>query len=391
MQKSWDIAVVGLGAMGSAALYQLSRHPGRVLGIDSFTPPHDKGSSHGNTRITRQAIGEGRQYVPLAMRSREIWRSLERESGASLYIENGLLVFAREGKSRSDHGVADFLDQTVGAAVEFGIGHELLDQAALRRRFPQFRYNGDEVGYYEASGGYLRPEHCIAANLACAQLNGAELQLEQRVIAIEPGASGEGVILRCERDTIKASRVIVAAGAWMPRFLPDRVAGKLRRFRQTLHWFPLRGHPAPYAPERCPVFIRLSDAHSNMVYGFPAVNGPDGGLKVASEQFEEDCDPDTMERTVTAAETEKIWRMASQFLPLGTKPLKQTTCVYTVTPDFGFLIDRHPQFPQVILASACSGHGFKHSAAIGEILAELALGLTPQLDISPFAYARYGG
>jgi sarcosine oxidase len=389
MQLAWDVVVVGLGAMGSAALYQCSMRSGRVLGIDRFAPPHDRGSSHGDTRITRQAIGEGRQYVPLALRSREIWHTLERETGGSLYMDNGVLIFGREGQGRGDHGAADFLAETRRSAEEFGIAHEVLGHVELRRRFPQFSYVGDEVGYYEPGGGYLRPEQCIAANLDCARRNGAELCLNQRVTAIDAAASGDGVTLRCTGQTIHASRVIVATGAWISQLLPATDSHKLRVCRQTLHWFPIRADPATYAPKRCPVFVRLSDADTPMVYGFPAVDGPRGGLKLAREVFEHSCDPDQLDRFISAGETEDFRQIASRFLPLADKPLRQAVCMYTLTADFGFLIDRHPLYPQVILASACSGHGFKHSAAIGEILAELALEDRSRVDISAFSYSRF--
>ena len=388
MQQPWDIVVLGLGAMGSAALYQLSQRGGRVLGIDQLAPPHTLGSSHGDTRITRQAIGEGRHFVPLALLSRDIWHSLERRTGKSLYVANGCLVFGREGECRGDHGTTDFLEVTRRAATEFGIAHELLDVTQLRKRFPQFQYLGDEVAYLEPGGGYLRPEECIAANLDCARDDGATIHLHQRVTALEPSPTGEGVTLRCGETTIRAARVIIAAGAWAGSFLPAGLAAHLQVFRQVLHWFPLTGDPAPYFPENCPVFIRLSDAQNEMMYGFPAIDGVHGGLKVACEMLEESCDPDNVLRIVSAEETEHLWRQASRFLPLGPRPVRQTTCLYTVTPDFGFVLDRHPQYPQIVIASACSGHGFKHCAAIGEVLANLACDEDPTVDISAFSFSR---
>ena len=388
MHQSWDIVVLGLGAMGSAALYQLSQRGGRVLGIDQFAPPHSLGSSHGDTRITRQAIGEGRHFVPLALRSREIWHSLERKTGKSLYVANGCLIFGREGECRGDHGTSEFLEVTRKAATEFGIAHELLDHTQLRKRFPQFQYLGDEVAYLEPGGGYLRPEECIAANLSCARDDGAAIYLNQRVTALEPSPSGEGVILRYGDSTLRAARVIIAAGAWAGSFLPAELARHLQVFRQVLHWFPLTGDPAPYLPERCPVFVRLSDAENEMMYGFPAINGARGGLKIACESLEESCDPNNVPSNVSAAETEHLWRQASRILPLGPEPVRQTTCLYTVTPDFGFVLDHHPQFPQIVIASACSGHGFKHSAAIGEILANLACDEAPAVNISAFSFSR---
>lgn len=389
---SWDVVVVGLGAMGSAALYQAAGRCQRVLGIDRFEPPHDRGSSHGDTRITRRAIGEGRHYVPLALRSREIWRELEAQTGDRLYTETGVLVFGREGQSRGDHGAADFLAETRRAARDFDIEHESLDHPALAARFPQFRYAGDEIGYYEPGGGYLRPERCIAAQLHCARLRGAVTRLGQRVIGLEADPGGEGVTLRCEDGrAIRAARVIVSTGAWVSQLLPPAVSGKLRVCRQVLHWFPLRDDPAAYDPAHCPAFIRLSDADHDMIYGFPAVDGPGGGLKVAGEQLAQSCDPDGLDRVVGSAETEAFWRQAAQFLPLAPTPLKQATCLYTLTPDFDFIIDRHPLHSQVVFASACSGHGFKHSAAVGEILAELALTGHSTLDIAPFSLGRWQG
>jgi sarcosine oxidase len=388
LHQSYDIVVLGLGAMGSAALYQLAKRGERVLGIDQFAPPHVLGSSHGDTRITRQAIGEGHHFVPLALRSRDIWHSLERRTGKSLYVANGCLIFGREGECRGDHGTADFLEVTRRAATDFGIAHELLDYTQLRQRFPQFHYLGDEVAYLEPGGGYLLPEECIAVNLACAREDGATTYLNQRVTALEPSPTGEGVTLRCGDTTIRAARVIITAGAWAGSFLPTELASHLKVYRQVLHWFPLTTDPAPYFPERCPVFIRLSDTQNEMMYGFPAVNGVRGGLKVACEMLEETCDPDNVPSHVSAAETEHLWRQASRFLPLGPRPVKQTTCLYTVTPDFGFVLDRHPQYPQIVIASACSGHGFKHSAAIGEVLANLACDEAPNADISAFSFSR---
>jgi sarcosine oxidase len=387
---SWEVVVVGLGAMGSAALYQASRRGARVLGIDRFRPPHDRGSSHGDTRITRQAIGEGRHYVPLALRSRDIWRELETLTGEQLYAGTGVLIFGREGQARSDHGTADFLAETRRAARDFNIEHESLDHGALSRRFPQFRYAGDEIGYYEPGGGYLRPEKCIAAQLACARRNGAELQPGLRVTSLEAEPGGESVTLHCEDgQAIRAARVIIATGAWISQLLPPAVSARLRVCRQVLHWFPLRENHAAYAPRNCPAFIRLSDSEQDMIYGFPAVDGPAGGIKVAGEQLTQRCDPDRLDRQVSDAECEAFWRQAAQFLPLAPTPLKQAVCLYTLTGDFDFIIDRHPLHRQVVFASACSGHGFKHSPAVGEILVELALDGRATLDISPFGLNRF--
>ncbi len=155
--EKFDVIVVGLGAMGSAAMYQLAKRGSRVLGIDQFSPPHTRGSTHGETRITRQAIGEGEEYVPLVLRSNEIWREIERETGEILFTANGGLIIGDLQATNGNHGSKNFLLQTIAAAKVHGIAHEILDCDALKRRFPQFHFKGNETGYYEPGAGFLRP------------------------------------------------------------------------------------------------------------------------------------------------------------------------------------------------------------------------------------------
>src|SRR5271167_3484286 len=177
-----DVIVVGLGAMGSAALYQAAKLDVRVIGIDRFTPPHDRGSSHGDTRITREAIGEGREFVPLVQRSHRIWEELETATGRSLLTRNGALILASQSVSGDHHGSSSFVQDTIGAAREFGIAHEVLAAGEIRRRYPQFKLSGDELGYFEPGAGFLRPEACVETQLMLARQLGAKVFTSETVL-----------------------------------------------------------------------------------------------------------------------------------------------------------------------------------------------------------------
>ena len=202
VSETADILVAGLGAVGSAALYQAAKLGARVIGIDRFSPPHDHGSSHGDTRITRQAIGEGRSFVPLVLRSNQIWQELEAATGRTLMTRNGALILAPMGVAGDHHGSTSFLEDTFAAADEFDIPHHRLDAAEIAARFPQFRLTGDEAGYYEPGAGYLRPEACIETQLAMARQHGAVIHTGETVLAIEGATAVEGVEVRTsERAT----------------------------------------------------------------------------------------------------------------------------------------------------------------------------------------------
>ncbi|MGZ5154972.1 MAG: N-methyl-L-tryptophan oxidase [Caldimonas sp.] len=380
-----DAIVVGLGAVGSAVCHHLSRAGARVVGIDRFRPPHDQGSSHGLTRITRLAVGEGAAFVPLARRSHELWRELEALSGASLYRRTGGLVIASEAARRGAyHGQTSFFARTVELAQRFGIDHELLDAAAIRDRFPAFTPADGERGYLEHDAGVLFPEAIVAAQLAQAERHGAELRFDERVLSIDPGASA--VAIRSDRGRLSAARVVVCAGAWMPAFGGAALAARLRVLRQVLYWFGV-AEPALFAPERCPIFIWLHGAGaSGSMYGFPMLDGV-AGAKVASEQDTVESDPDRVERSVTGADAAEVFErhVRGRLRGLSLPAVRTATCLYTSTPDASFVVGTHPDSAAITLASACSGHGFKHSAALGEAIAQQLLGQAPRLSLDAFA------
>ncbi|HEY2573851.1 MAG TPA: N-methyl-L-tryptophan oxidase, partial [Verrucomicrobiaceae bacterium] len=386
MKTGYDVAVVGLGAAGSAALYQLARRGVKAVGMDRFDPPHEYGSSHGDTRITRLALGEGPQYAPLVRRSHEIWRELEATTGRTLLRQVGALIYGSTQCRAATHGAEDFLETTIKVARSQGIDHEELDAAAMRERFPQFRFGGDESGYFESEAGLVHPAECISAQLEMARRMGAEVRTGERIVQWKPHQ--DRVVLTTGRGVVEAEKLIMCAGAWMPSLLPE-LRDKARVFRQVLFWFEPDGPHEMFMPDRMPVHIRVPDSKTGMFYGFPAINGPGGGMKVAGEQFDLSCDPDEMVADVSRAEAAAMFQLASPHLRIRSNCLRSVACKYTVTADFAFIIDRHPSSDRVWLASPCSGHGFKHSAAVGEALAEWSVEGVTRFDLSSFALERF--
>jgi sarcosine oxidase len=385
-----DVIVLGLGAMGSAATYQLAKRGVRVLGIDRYAPPHVFGSTHGDTRVTRLAIGEGVHYTPLVKRSHEIWREIEAETGADLLCTNGGLIISSNANPASTH-VRGFFQNTIAAAREYGIAHELLDAADIRRRYPMFNIADDEFGYFEPSAGFVRPEAYVRAQLDLAKKHGAVLHTGETVLRFEPRS--DSVCVVTDKGYYEADKLIVAAGAWAPELLGPELAPLFKIYRQVLLWFQPRGDIATYGPDRFPIFIWELPNSPQGIYGFPAIDCVTGGIKVATESFAETTDPHSVACDVSDEEIALMHeRYIAPFFPdLSAVCVKTATCLYTVTPDSGFIIDTHPGSDRVIIASPCSGHGFKHSAAIGEALAELALDGASRHDLSAVRLARFGG
>jgi sarcosine oxidase len=383
-----DVIVLGLGATGSAALHQLARRGARVLGIDRFDPPHTHGSSHGETRVTRLAIGEGAHYTPLALRSHEIWREMERETGAALMTQTGGLIISGGSGTAHTH-VEGFFDNTIAAARQHGIAHEILDSAAIRRRFPAFVVRDDEIGYFEPEAGFLRPEACVKANLDLARNYGADIRTGERALRFDCGT--DSVTVTTAQGTYSAGKLILAAGPWLPELLDPVHTTPFRIYRQTLLWFDASDNIELFEAQRFPVFIWQLTGFAQGLYGFPAIDGAAGGVKVATEQYDATTTPDAAPRQLIAQEVEAMHAtfVAPHFPALSNRCLRHTTCLYTVTPDAGFVLDTHPESERVIVASPCSGHGFKHSAALGEVLADLVQTGKTQLDLSPFRLSRF--
>lgn len=382
-----DVIVVGLGAFGSATAYQLARRGISVIGIDQFSPPHDRGSSHGATRITRLAVGEGEIYVPLIKRSNEIWDELESATGTALVHRVGGLIMGPRDGTVSHHGKPDFVRRCIAAAQHFGIAHEVLDAGDIGRRYPQFLTRGDELAYYEPDAGILLPEACIQAQIDQARLNGARIHFDEKVLAIEESASGATVTTTAGKYT--AAKVVVTAGPWVPGLAAGAVADNLRVMRQVLYWFETTA-PELYSAANCPIFIWMHGAgDEDYMYGFPMVDGK-GGVKVATEQYHETCDPDAFDRDVSAAEARQMFErnVAGRLKSVLPAVTHRAACMYTVSSDSGFIVDQYRGMRNALVVSACSGHGFKNSAGLGESVALRIMGQdTPQL--APFAVSRF--
>lgn len=385
-----DIIIIGLGAMGSATLYQLSQRAEnkKIVGLDQFVPPHPMGSTHGESRITRQAIGEGEVYTPLSLRSYEIWRQLEKDTGYNLLTITGGLIMASRS-SCALHSRKDFLKETERAAVKYGIKHERLNARDIKARFHQFMLAGDEEGYYEYEAGFLRPENCINANLRMALQNNGNIDTKtgEEVLGIKP-VGNDKVTVFASRRIYEAGQVILTVGPWIKHLLNKRYHDLFKIHRQVMYWFHPKESITPYEVGNFPIFIWQFE--EGAIYGFPAISGRDGGVKVASEQTAVQTDPDLVDRDVSGEEIRAMYKkfIANHLPGLSPSCVRAVTCLYTVTQDFNFIIDRHPEFPQIIVASPCSGHGFKHSAAVGQILAELAIDGESSFDISSFNFIR---
>lgn len=372
MPDTYDAIVLGLGAMGAAATFQLAKRGARVLGIDRYAPPHEFGSTHGDTRITRIACGEGPEYSAFARRSHQIWRELEAETGLDLLTQNGFLAISGAGNRSSNHGVEDFLGGTVAAAKAAGVSYEILDSEALRRRYPALNVADGDRAYHDTVSGFARPENCVTAQLRAADGRGAELKPGETVLSFHQQHGS--VTVTTDKQTYHAAQLIVAAGAWLPAMLNAKLAANFMVTRQVLYWFRARNEAAhaQFAPDRFPVYIWQLPAPQS-IYGFPATGSLDEGVKVATEQYDVATTPDAVSRTVPPEEVRDMYRTyVEPFFP-GLSPVcvRSKVCLYTWVDKARFIIDRHPDNDRVIVASPCSGHGFKHSAGVGELLAEM--------------------
>jgi sarcosine oxidase len=367
--STYDVGIVGLGVMGSMAALELARRGRRVIGFDRFRPPHVFGSSHGKTRIIREAYFEHPQYVPLVQRAFEQWALLERESGRKLLVTTGGLMIGPPG------GV--LVSGARRSAIEHGLAWEELAAPEVRRRFPSFEPGTDEVALFEPRAGVLFPETAVETALERAAAAGAVLRFDQPVMSWN---AGEAITVRTGQDRCTVDRLVVAAGPWMAGELP-RARLPLTVARQTVFWLAPAGPEDAVAPERMPVFI-WEWATGEMFYGFPDFGD---GVKVAIHHQGEPADPDHVRRTVLPGEADRLRGVIAARIPGCAGALRKScVCLYTNTPDGDFILDRHPDDARVVLVSPCSGHGFKFAPAIGEAIADLVEDRPPRFDLAPF-------
>ncbi|MGI8574807.1 MAG: N-methyl-L-tryptophan oxidase [Egibacteraceae bacterium] len=369
----FDAIVCGLGGMGSAAAAELARRGQRVLGLERHHAVHDLGSSHGGSRIIRQAYFEGEEYVPLLLRAYERWAQVERDSGRELLtITGGLMLGGPDSETVSG---------ALASARKFNLEHEELDSAELRRRFPTLRIR-DEVGVYEPLAGFVSPEASVAVHLALAERAGADLRFTESVRSWMPTRSG-GVAVTTDHGRYEADRLVVTAGAWSSEVLAD-LALPLTVERQIQFWFAPPGGVEPFSAAGHPVYIwELADG--TQFYGLPQHGPASDGVKVAFFRMGGPTSPETVDRQVHPEEVAQTRSVVTELVPGLDGPLvRAATCLYTTTPDEDFLITAHPEHPQVVLATGFSGHGFKFVSVVGEILADLAIDGSTTLPIELF-------
>jgi sarcosine oxidase len=373
--RPYDVIVVGLGAMGSASVYSLARARRRVLGIDRFAPPHEFGSSHGRTRIIREAYFEHPAYVPIVRRAFDLWRELERDVGRSLYVKTrGLTIGPEDG----------MLVRGARASAEaFGVPHRVLSAAGVREEFPGLQPLRDMVGVVDDRAGVLFPERCIAALLESAARDGADVRRDDAVLGWEVG--DDGVRVRTTGGEYRAKQLVLSAGAWMPQLVPD-LADVLSVVRQPIQWFD-PSHADEFSPAKCPVTL-WEHAPNRVFYTLPDFGD---GVKAGVHYEGQPVDPDHVDRRTSSDEDAQAADLLQRFMPHANGRLRESqVCLYTNTPDLHFVIDVHPAHPkQVVVVSACSGHGFKFATAIGEVVLALLTGAPPRYDLSMFSMARF--
>lgn len=375
-----SVIVIGLGAMGGAAAQHLAQRGEHVIGFDRFTPPHHFGSSHGRSRIIRQAYFEDPRYIPLLLRSYALWRQLEAASGDSLFQSIGGLAVGRAG--------GKLVDGAAASSKMFGLPHEVLSAIELRRRHPAFLVSDDMLALWEPNAGYLRAEACVEQQLKQAAQAGAELHTDEEALEWRAHPSG-GVSVRTSRNTYHADRLVITAGPWAPQLLSS-LQLPMRVTRQVIFWFEPRGRADLFRSALLPVYLLESEAQQPVLYGFPFTGHEDDGVKVALHGSDEVCTADNVVREIRDTDESTIrGRLAAALPLLAGRLLKAETCLYTMTPDENFIIDRHPEFRQITLAAGFSGHGFKFATVVGEILADLTMDRTPAYDLHFLSLQRF--
>jgi sarcosine oxidase len=373
----YDVAIIGLGVMGCAAAWALTRRGLRVVGLEQFSPGHSRGSSHGESRIIRELYFEHPLYVPILQRAYALWGTLEADSNTRLlFLCGGLTLGPASG--RVIPGARD-------AARRHGLPCEELSAGTVARRFPAIRPSEDYVGVWDARGGYVRADLAMDAFRSVAGQRGAVLRYEEPVVQWR--TTGDGVTVETGRAAYHAGRLVLTAGPWASRQLSD-LHLPLVVERQVLVWFDPPTPPDAFDPQCFPIFV-YEYRGGQTAYGFPRVAG-----RVKAAVFHGGptvLDPDVVQPAATDREIQAVRdALAPTFPALRAAPVRATApCLFTNSPDSRFVIGPHPAAPQVLICSPCSGHGFKFAPAVGEIVAELVATGRSSTDLSPFEVTRF--
>jgi sarcosine oxidase len=370
----YQAIVIGLGAMGSSTVAELARRGTGVLGIEAFGRAHDLGSSGGLSRIIRLAYFEHPSYVPLLRAAWQGWRDLEAETGRELLLQCGGLYGGRRGSA--------VFEGALRSATEHGLPHRVYDAAEAERRFPALQLDPEMSVLHEQMAGLLYPERCIETHLALAESAGAELHFNERVVS---WGAGPTIEVATDAGSYTCDRLVIAAGAWLPKLAPE-LELPLTVERNVLFWFePLDA--AVLQPERLLGYIvELDKEHA--FYGFPLLPGQ--GAKIARHHGGRPTNPDTLERGASDEDERPVRDFAERHVPAAAgRRLDAKVCMYTNTPDFDFILDHHPADERVVIASPCSGHGFKFSNVMGRLAADLALTGETDFDIDFISIDRF--
>ena len=369
MFERFDAVVVGVGGFGSSSLYHLAKHGSRVLGLDRFPAGHDQGSSHGDTRITRQAYFEHPDYVPLLLRSYDLWRELESESGRDLLTICGLLL--------SGPADGEAIPGSLTASREHGVAIESVAASDVRERFPGFEFPDGFDTVFEPGGGFLKVEDCVRTHVELACQHGARFHSDEPVVGWT--SDGETVRVRTERGEYEAASLVITAGPWAADLLngdqnqtspAEEIAGRLEVRRKSLLWNRVRSDAYNLENGGCGFLFEMPEGQ---FYGFPSLDGQT--IKLSEHTGGEVViDPLHIDRSLRESDVNPLARFASEVLSdVEPAPIRHSICMYTLTPDSHFLIDRHPEHSNVWYGAGFSGHGFKFTSVIGEALAELAI------------------
>lgn len=372
MTRDADVIVIGLGGMGSAATYHLARRGRSVLGFDRYPPGHANGSSHGRSRMIRDALDE--RYAPLVRRARELWADLEQESGRSLVRTNGQLTIA----AKDDASLVRF----AASATRFGVRHELLSAEAVNTRFPGFALPAELGALYEPDAGTLAPEECVAAHAELAAKHGADLRYEEPVVTWR--AEDDGVVVETDSGNYTAARCVITPGPWAPELLRSlNVQFAVQRI-SNVHFQPDGLDEATVAA--------LPNFAMNVAEGdfYVLTHEPPWGVKIGLHDRRETCSAETIRREVAQAEVDEYRNVLQRYVPGSAGDvLHALTCMYTDTPDLHFVIDALPGAPNVFVGCGCSGHAFKETSVLGEILADLAIDGRTEHRIDHLSAARF--